>query len=85
MNREELEKNIAESIRCVAEHVIESADNYAMAVDDYAQSVTITMSFNVGELPTVTFRQDAVPRTWINAVRDGRCWVWTNGGGGAKP
>ncbi len=78
--REAMERNVAESIRCVAEHVIASADNYAKAVDDFSQRMSITMEFNVNELPRVTFTQDAVPRTWVNAVKDGRCHVWTNGG-----
>lgn len=83
MTREELEKNVAESIRAVAEHVIASADNYAKAVDDYTQRISIEMEFNINELPRVTFTQDAVPRRWVNAVEDGRCHVWT-GHGGAK-
>ena len=78
--REDLEKNVAESIRAVAEYVIASADNYAKAVDDYIQRISITMEFNIDELPRVTFTQDAVPTTWINAVHDGRCHVWTHEG-----
>lgn len=78
--REALERNVAESIRCVAEHVIASADNYAKAVDDYSRRMSITMEFNVNELPRVTFTQDAVPRTWVNALKDGRCRVWMGGG-----
>lgn len=78
--REALERNVAESIRAVAEHVIASADNYAKAVDDYSRRMSITMEFNVNELPRVTFTQDAVPRTWVNAVKDGRCHVWMGGG-----
>ena len=31
MSREEFEKNISESIRAVAEHIIQCADNYARA------------------------------------------------------
>lgn len=80
MTREELEKNVAESIRAVAEHVIASADNYAKAVDDYTQHISISMEFNVDELPRVRFTQDAVPRTWINAVSDRRCNVWAGNG-----
>ena len=80
MTREELEKNVAESIRAVAEHVIASADNYAKAVDDYTLHISISMEFNVDELPRVRFTQDAVPRTWINAVNDRRCNVWTGNG-----
>lgn len=78
--REALERNVAESIRAVAEHVIASADNYAKAVDDYSRRMSITMEFNVNELPRVTFTQDAVPRRWVNAVNDGRCHVWMGGG-----
>lgn len=81
--REALERNVAESIRAVAEHVIASADNYAKAVDDCTQRISIEMEFNINELPKVTFKQDAVPRRWVNAVKDGRCHVWM-GHGGAK-
>lgn len=77
MSREELEKNIAESIRAVAEHVIASADNYARGVNDDAVGIKIVMDFSVDALPTVTFTQDVRPRTWINAFRDGRCRIWT--------
>ena len=80
MTREELEKNVAESIRAVAEHVIASADNYAKAVDDFTQHISISMEFNIDELPRVRFTQDAVPTTWINAVNDRRCRVWTKEG-----
>lgn len=78
--REKLEKNIAESIRAVAEHVLASADTYAMGVSDDARGIEIKMTFNIDALPTVTFTQDACPRTWINAVRDGRCRIWTKEG-----
>lgn len=80
MSREELEKNIAESIRAVAEHIIQCADNYARGVNDDARSIKIVMDFSVDALPTVTFTQDVCPRTWINAVCDGRCRIWTADG-----
>lgn len=79
MTREQLKNSVADSIRAVAEHVIASADNYAQAVDDYTQHISISMEFNVDELPRVRFTQDAVPTTWINAVNDRRCNVWTGG------
>ena len=80
MSREELEKNIAESIRAVAEHIIQCADNYARGVNDDARGIKIVMDFSVDALPTVTFTQDVCPRTWINAVSDGRCRIWTKDG-----
>ena len=80
MNREELEKNIAESIRAVAEHVIQCADNYARGVNDDARGIKIVMEFNIDALPAVTFTQDVCPSTWINAVRDKRCRIWTMDG-----
>lgn len=80
MSREELEKNIAESIRAVAEHVLAGADTYAMGVSDDAQGIEIRMTFNINEVPTVTFTQDVCPRTWVNAVTDGRCRIWTDEG-----
>ena len=80
MSREEVEKNIAESIRAVAEHIIQCADNYARGLNDDAIGIKITMDFSVDALPTVTFSQDVCPRTWINAVHDGRCRIWTKEG-----
>lgn len=80
MSREELEKNIAESIRAVAEHVLAGADTYAMGVSDDARRIEIKMSFEVDSVPTVTFTQDVCPRTWVNAVTDGRCRIWTEEG-----
>ena len=80
MSREEQEKNLAESIRAVAEHIIQCADNYARGVNDDATGIKITMDFRVDALPTVTFTQDVCPRTWINAVHDGRCKIWTEEG-----
>ena len=80
MSREELEKNIAESIRAVAEHVLAGADTYAMGVSDDARGIEIRMTFNIDAVPTVTFTQDVCPRTWVNAVTDGRCRVWTREG-----
>jgi hypothetical protein len=77
MSREELEKNIAESIKAVAEQIIQCADNYARGVNDDARGIKIVMDFSVDALPTVTFTQDVCPRTWINAVHDGRCKIWT--------
>ena len=80
MTREELEMNVAESIRAVAEHVIASADNYAKVVDGFTRHVCIRMEFNINEMPTVSFSQDGLPGVWLNAVRDQRCHVWTDGG-----
>lgn len=80
MSREEVEKNIAESIRAVAEHIIQCADNYARGINDDATGIKITMDFSVDAPPTVTFSQNVCPRTWINAVHDGRCRIWTEEG-----
>ena len=80
MSREELVKNIAESIRAVAEHVLASANTYAMGVSDDARGIEIKMTLQIDALPTVTFTQDVCPRTWINAVTDGRCRIWTEEG-----
>ena len=80
MTREELEKNIAESIRAVAEHIIQCADNYARGVNDDARGIKIVMDFSVDAMPTVTFTQDVCPRTWINAMHDERCRIWTEEG-----
>lgn len=77
MSREELEHNIAESIRAVAEHVIAGADTWAMGVSDDARGIEIRMTFKIDSVPTVTFTQDVCPRTWVNAVTDRRCRVWT--------
>ena len=80
MIQEEQAKNIAESIRAVAEHIIQCADNYARGINDDTIGIKITMDFRVDALPTVTFTQDVCPRTWINAVHDGRCRIWTKEG-----
>ena len=80
MSREELEKNIAESIRAVAEHIIENAETYAKGIDNHAQGMKIEMTFTIDALPTVTVTQDLLPKKFIDAIGDGRCRIWTADG-----
>ena len=76
MTREELTKNVAESIRCVAEHIIAHADDYAQGMED-GQSMTVMMNFKLDEIPKVIVLRSELPKPWIEGIKDGRCSIWT--------
>lgn len=78
--REVMVKNIAESIRAVAEHIAENAEVYAAGVDDHTQGLTIKAKFQINCLPCVTVKNHLMPMKYFQAVQDGRCRIWTENG-----
>ena len=76
MTREEVAKNVAESIRCVSEYVAEHADDYAQGMED-GQGMEIKMVFELDALPSVVVERSVLPVKFINAIHDGRCGIWT--------
>lgn len=70
---EEIQKDIAESIRVVAEQVIASADEYAMGMEQ-ATGLRILMEFQINSLPTITVQKDI---SCAKAMIDNRCRIWT--------
>ena len=76
MTKDEVIKNVAESIRCVAEHIIAHADDYAQGMED-GQSMTIKAVFELDSIPKVVVERTELPRTWIEGIKDGRCSIWT--------
>ena len=70
---EEIQKDVAESIRAVAEQVIASADEYATRMDQ-ATGLRILMEFNINSLPTITVQKDI---SCARTMADKRCRVWT--------
>ena len=70
---EEIQKDVAESIRVVAEQVIASADEYAAGMDQ-ATGLRILMEFNLNSLPTITVQKDI---SCTKAMVDNRCRIWT--------
>ena len=76
MTKDEVIKNVAESIRCVAEHIIAHADDYAQGMED-GQSMEIKMVFELDALPKVIVERSVLPVKFINAIHDGRCRIWT--------
>ena len=76
MTKDEVIKNVAESIRCVAEHIIAHADDYAQGMED-GQGMTIKAVFELDSIPKVVVERTELPRTWIEGIKDGRCSIWT--------
>ena len=70
---EEIHKNIAESIRAVAEQVIASADEYAMGMEQ-ATGLHILMDFNLNSIPSITVQKDI---SCARTMMDKRCRIWT--------
>lgn len=70
---EEIQKDVAENIRVVAEQVIEEADNYAAGAE-WLQSIKIILGFEVNCVPTVS-----VEKYYISGkvIRDPHCRIWT--------
>lgn len=70
---EEIRKDVAESIRVVAEQVIASADEYAVGMDQ-ATGLRILMEFQINSLPTITVQKDI---SCARTMADKRCRIWT--------
>ena len=70
---EEIQKDVAESIRVVAEQVIASADEYAVGMDQ-ATGLHILMDFNVNSVPSITVQKDI---SCARTMADKRCRIWT--------
>lgn len=70
---EEIQKDVAESIRAVAEQVIANADEYAVGMDQ-ATGLRILMEFQINSLPTITVQKDI---SCAKAMIDSRCRIWT--------
>ena len=70
---EEIQKDVAESIRAVAEQVIASADEYATGMDQ-ATGLHILMDFNVNSVPSITVQKDI---SCAKTMADKRCRIWT--------
>lgn len=70
---EEIQKDVAESIRAVAEQVIASADEYAVGMDQ-ATGLRILMEFQINSLPTITVQKDI---SCARTMADKRCRIWT--------
>ena len=70
---EEIQKDVAESIRAVAEQVIASADEYAVGMDQ-ATGRRILMEFQINSLPTITVQKDI---SCARTMADKRCRIWT--------
>ena len=70
---EEIQRDVAESIRVVAEQVIASADEYAAGMDQ-ATGLHILLDFNVNSVPSITVQKDI---SCAKAMADKRCRIWT--------
>lgn len=70
---DEIQKDIAESIRAVAEQVIASADEYAVGMDQ-ATGLHILMDFNLNSAPSITVQKDI---SCARTMADKRCRIWT--------
>jgi hypothetical protein len=70
---EEIQKDVAESIRVVAEQVIASADEYAVGMD-YATGLRILMEFQINSVPSITVQKDI---SCAKTIADNRCRIWT--------
>lgn len=70
---DEIQKDIAESIRAVAEQVIASADEYAVGMDQ-ATGLHILMDFNVNSVPSITVQKDI---SCVRTMIEKRCRIWT--------
>lgn len=76
MTREEVAKNVAESIRCVAEYIARNADDYAVGMGD-ATGMSINMKFEIDCLPEIIVTKNISPYANHEVIRDGRCYIWT--------
>ena len=70
---DEIQKDIAESIRAVAEQVIASADEYAVGMEQ-ATGLHILMDFNLDSVPSITVQKDI---SCARTIADKRCRIWT--------
>lgn len=70
---DEIQKDIAENIRAVAEQVIASADEYAVGMDQ-ATGLHILMDFNLNSVPSITVQKDI---SCAKTMADKRCRIWT--------
>ena len=70
---EEIQKDVAESIRAVAEQVIASADEYAVGMDQ-ATGLRILMEFNINSLPIITVQKEI---SCGKTMAEKRCRIWT--------
>ena len=70
---EEIQKDVAESIRAVAEQVIASADEYAVGMEQ-ATGLHILLDFNVNNIPSITVQKDI---SCAGIIAEKRCKVWT--------
>lgn len=70
---DEIRNNVAESIRAVAQQVIDNADDFAGGMED-ATALRILLDFQINSLPTITVQKDiSCGRTMVA----NQCRVWT--------
>ena len=73
MTDEEIRQNVAESIRVLAEQVIEEADGYAVG-SEWLQSMKISLNFEINCVPHITVEKGYLG---YKAVHSPRCRIWT--------
>ena len=76
MTTEQVQKNVAESIRAVAEQIIKDADEIAVGTE-FIQELRIIMNFEVDCLPYVKIEKEG---NAYRAIHDARCWIWSKEG-----
>lgn len=73
MTTDQVQKNVAESIRAVAEQIMKDADEIAVGTE-FIQSLRIIMSFAIDSLPYVKIEKEG---NAYKAIHDARCWIWS--------
>lgn len=73
MTDEEVRQNVAESIRALAEQVIEEADALAVG-SEWLQKLKITLDFEINKVPTIGVEKGYLGH---KAVHSPRCKIWT--------
>ena len=73
MTDEEVRQNVAESIRALAEQVIEEADTLAVG-SEWLQNMTITLNFEINSVPTISVEKGYLGH---KAIHSPRCKIWT--------
>lgn len=73
MTDEEVRQNVAESIRALAEQVIEEADTLAVGAE-WLQNMKITLNFRINCCPTISVEKGYMGHKAINSPR---CKIWT--------
>ena len=73
MTDEEVRQNVAESIRALAEQVIEEADTLAVG-SEWLQNMKITLNFEINSVPTIIVEKGYLGH---KSVHSPRCKIWT--------